>query len=100
MGNLYLTKNQYGRNEICCVEDYHKYMSNMREKEFSCSDFDSEGIGKISIFQEISPNFIYFHKIRNCSSIIVIFLEQLLLPYNFHGSSIERILFFIFYFFF
>ena len=51
-GNLYLTKNQFGRSNICFAEDNHNYMSNMCENEFS-----AEVIGKISIFQEIAPNF-------------------------------------------
>ena len=38
-GNLYLTKNQLSRNEICCVLDNYNYMSNMCEKEFSDSNF-------------------------------------------------------------
>ena len=47
---MYLTKNQCGQNEICCAEDNHKYMSNMREKEFSDSNFNQEVIGKRLIF--------------------------------------------------
>ena len=39
-GNLYLTKNSFGRNESCCAEDNHNYMSNMCGKEFSDSNFD------------------------------------------------------------
>ena len=34
IGDLYLTKILFGRNKICCVEDNHSYMSNMRAKEF------------------------------------------------------------------
>ena len=54
-----LTKNQFGRNKICCAEDNSNYMSKMCEKEFSDLNFDLEVIGKISIFQEIAPNFTY-----------------------------------------
>ena len=50
-GNLYLTKNQNSRNEICCVEDYFNYISNMCKKEFSGSNFNNEVVGKISIFE-------------------------------------------------
>ena len=39
-GNLYLTKSQFDRNEICCAEDIHNYRSNMCEKEFWDSKFD------------------------------------------------------------
>ena len=38
--NMYLTKNQFGRNEICCAKDSHNYMSNMYEEEFSDSNFN------------------------------------------------------------
>ena len=31
---MYLTKNQVGLNEICCVYDYHNYMSNMCERSY------------------------------------------------------------------
>ena len=32
-GNLYLTKNQFGGNETCCVEDNYSYISNMCAKQ-------------------------------------------------------------------
>ena len=47
-------------------------------------------------FFKKSPQISHIHKMRNLSSIIVIFLEQLLLPYKFHGNSMRRILFFNF----
>ena len=37
---MYLTKNQFDRNEICCAEDDHNYMSKMCEKEFLDSNFN------------------------------------------------------------
>ena len=52
-GNLYLTKNQYGRNEICCAEDNDNHMNNMGEKEFADSNFNSEIIWQISIFKKL-----------------------------------------------
>ena len=61
-------------------------MSKMCEREFSDSNFDLEDIGKISIFQEIAPNFTFKHNYD--------FLDQLPLPYKFHGSSMRGILFF------
>ena len=39
-GNLYSTKNQFGRKQICCAEDNHNYVSNMCEKVFSDSNFN------------------------------------------------------------
>ena len=56
---MYLSKNQFGRNEICCAEGNPNSMSKMCEKELSDSNFDYEVIGKISIFEEIAPNFAY-----------------------------------------
>ena len=55
----FLYKNQSGRNEICCAEGNPNYKSKMCEKEFSDSKFDKEVIGKISIFQDIAPNFTF-----------------------------------------
>ena len=72
-GNLYLTKNGLGRNDISYAEDYHSYMSNICAKEFSDSNFNEAVIGKISIFQEIASDWN--------------FLDQLLLLYKFHSSS-------------
>ena len=71
-GNLYLTKNWFGKNESCCAKDNHNYMSSMCEKEFSDSNFNLAVIGKISIFQEIAPNFT-IHKSFYFLSIIEIF---------------------------
>ena len=39
-GSLYLTKNRSGKSLSCCAGDYHSYMSNMRAKEFSDSNFN------------------------------------------------------------
>ena len=39
-GNLYLTKNQFGRNKICYTEGNHGYISNMCAKEFSDWNFN------------------------------------------------------------
>ena len=51
-GTLYLTKNLFRRNKICCAEDNHNYKSNMCAKEFSDLNFYLTVIGKILIFQE------------------------------------------------
>ena len=56
---MYLTKNQFGKIEICFAEDNPNCMSKMCVKEFSDSNFDEEDIAKILIFQEIAPNFTY-----------------------------------------
>ena len=39
-GNLYLTENQLGRNEIWCAEDYHNYMCHLCAKGFLDSHFN------------------------------------------------------------
>ena len=70
---MYLTKHRFGRNESYCAEDNHNYMSNMCEKEFSDSNFNKAVIGKISIFQEITPNFTYSYKFLNFLSMINFF---------------------------
>ena len=59
MGNLYLTENQLGRNEIWCVEDNHSYTCHM----FLDCNFNYAVIDKISIFQEIDPNFTNSQKL-------------------------------------
>ena len=58
-------------------------MSKMYAKEFSDSNIKQAVIGKILFFQEITPNFTFTR--------IVI-----LLPYQFHGSSMTGILFYNF----
>ena len=63
MGNLYLTKNQFGGNKICNAEDNHSYMSNICTKECSYSKFNQAVMGKILIFQEIALNFTYSQKL-------------------------------------
>ena len=72
-------------------------MRYMYAQEFTVSNFIQAVIGKISIFQEIAPNSIYSQKLQfpnyNWN-----FLDQLLLPYKFHGSSMRGILFFFFNF--
>ena len=58
-----INKIRLSRNEICCAEDSHNYMSKMCAKEFSDSNFNQEVIGKISIFQEIAQSFTYSQKL-------------------------------------
>ena len=45
------------------LEDIHNYMNNMCEQEFSDSNFNYAVNGKISIFQEITPNFTNSQKL-------------------------------------
>ena len=45
------------------VPKIHNYMSDMFAKEVSDSNFNLAVIGKISIFQEITPNFTYSQKL-------------------------------------
>ena len=39
-GNLYLNKNQFGRNKFCCAEDNHSHMNDTCAKECSDSNFN------------------------------------------------------------
>ena len=86
-GNLYLTKNPLRRNEIWCAAGNHNYMSHLCAKGFSDSNLNYTVIDKISNFQEIVPYFTYSQKIVIFKSIIVTFLDQLLLPYKFCGKD-------------
>ena len=63
-------------------------MNNICAKEFLHSNFIYAVIAKISIFEEIAPNFTYWH--------IGIILHQLLLPYKFYGIGMPGIYFFTF----
>ena len=78
-----------------CVADNHSYMCHMCAKEFLDSNFDKAVIAKISNFHEIAPNFTYSQKLwffkYNWN-----FLDQLLLPYKFHGRDMWGMYFFIF----
>ena len=56
-GNLYVTENRSGRNEIRRVEDNHSYMCHIYAKEFLDSNFNVAVLDKISIFHEIDHNF-------------------------------------------
>ena len=58
-GNLYLTENQLSWNEMCCASDNCKYMCHTFAKEFLNSNFNEAVIDKISIFQDIAPNFTF-----------------------------------------
>ena len=60
-GNLYLTKNWFGKNESCCAKDNHNYMSSMYEKEFSNSNFNLAVIAKYRFFKKL-PQISQVHK--------------------------------------
>ena len=68
-GNLYLTENRLSRNEMLCSSDNHNNMRHICAKELLDSNFNETVIDKISIFQEIAPNFTYIWKHHNFSSI-------------------------------
>ena len=69
-----------------CASDNHNNMHHIRAKELLDSNFNKTVIYKISIFNEIAPNFIYSQKSQflkyNWD-----FLNQPLLPYKFHGGD-------------
>ena len=58
-GNLYLTENRLSRNEMWCASDNHNNMCHTCAKELLDSNFNEAVIDKISIFNEIAPNFTY-----------------------------------------
>ena len=61
--NLYVTKNQLKRNQNCCVEDNHNYMSNMGEKEFSDSNL-KKLLAKYQFFKKL-PQISHIHNYHN-----------------------------------
>ena len=79
-------ENQLSRIKIWYAEDNHSYMCHVCAKGFLDSNFNEAVIDKISVFQEIAPNFTYLQKSQffkyNWN-----FLDQLLLPYKFYGRS-------------
>ena len=81
LGDRYLTENRFGRNEIWCA------------KRFLDSNFNFAVINKISIFQEIAPNFEYSWKLQ-CFKYNWNFLDQLLLRYKSYGREMYGIYFF------
>ena len=93
--NLYLSENLLSWNEMCCTADNHDYMCHTCAKEFSDSNFNKAVIDKILNFHEIAPNSTYSHK-SWFFKYICNFLDQLLLPYKFHGRDMSGILLFIF----
>ena len=77
------------------ASDNHNNMCHICAKELLDSNFNEAVICKISIFNEIDPNFTYSQKLYffkyNWN-----FLDQPLLPYKFHGSDMWGMYFFIF----
>ena len=45
-----------------CATDIYNYMCDIYAKEFLVSNFNQAVIDKISIFQEIAPNFTFSQK--------------------------------------
>ena len=60
-GNLYLTENQFSRNEMWCVN--HNHMHHIYAKGFLDSNFNQAVIDKISSFHENCPKFHILTKI-------------------------------------
>ena len=60
-GKFVLTENQIGRNEICCAEDNHNYMSNMRKRNSQIRTLIKKLWQNID-FKEIAPNFTYLQQ--------------------------------------
>ena len=85
-GNLYLTENRLGRNEMWRAADIHNYMCHIFAKGCLDSNFNQAVIDKISNFQEIAPRLTYSQKSYifkyDCN-----FLNQLILPYEFYGRG-------------
>ena len=61
-GNLYLTENQLSRNLMWCASDNHNNLCHICAKLILDSNFNLAVIHKISIFNEIAPNFTYSHE--------------------------------------
>ena len=62
-GNFYLTENRLSGNEMWSAADNHNYTCHMYAKGFLDSNLTLVVIDKISIFQEIAPNFTYSQKL-------------------------------------
>ena len=82
-GNLYLTENRLGRNEIRCVDDKHNYVSHMSKRIFRFELWLRSYWQNINFFT-ILPQISYVHKILNFLNFKYNwnFLDQLLLPYK------------------
>ena len=70
---MYLNKNRFDGNEICCAGDNYNHMSNIFAEKFLDTNFGQAVSGKISIFQDIVPNFTYSQKLNFYSVIRVFF---------------------------
>ena len=69
-----------------CASDNYNNMCHIFAKELLDSNLNQGVMYKISIFEEIAPNFTY-SQISKCLKYNWNFLDQPLLPYNFHGSD-------------
>ena len=54
---MFLTKNRLSRNEMWCASDNHNNMCHICAKELKDSNLNYAVIARISIFNEIAPNF-------------------------------------------
>ena len=91
--NLYSTKNQLGRNETCCAEDNHNWVTCVKRTSqiriWRNIEF-SRNCSKFHIFTTIVIFQLVFQ------SQIVIYYTNCFYPIHFHGSSMRGILFFNF----
>ena len=96
-GKLYLTKNQFGRNKICCAEDNSKHMSKMIcvKKNSQIRTLIKRSLATYWFFKKL-PQISHIHKSHNFSSIIPILQTNCFYLDKFHGNSMRRILFFNF----
>ena len=70
-GNLYLTENWLGWNEMCCAADNHNYMCHTCAKDILDSNSIKQLLTKYQIFTKL-PQIPHFHNNCNFSSIFVI----------------------------
>ena len=93
-GNLYLTENWSSWNEMRCAADNHNYVSHMCKRIFRF-ELQLSSYWQNMKFSRNCPKFHIFTKIV-ILKYICNFLDQLLHLYEFYGSDMSGILFFIF----
>ena len=87
-GNLHLTENRSSRSEMWCTADDHNDMYRICAKELLDSNFYEAVIDKILNFNEIALSFTHSKKLCFFFKYNWNFLDQLLLPYKFHGRHV------------
>ena len=72
--NLYLSKDQFGRYEICFTEDNHSYMSNICAKNY-----------QIQTLWQLRARYWFFKVLRiahihkNCNSLSIVILKDIII---------------------